>query len=679
MKESDLLALECVKRWLNEVNSEVSKQSYIRDLRVFTDHAGVNPDQLLAERVQDLRSDDVVVRLRADDRLRRFFEDDKAKATKSSKAHIIAAMKSFYKANGLALALKTPNIKRVGVDRIPTREEIQRLVQASDSARDQAMCIGQAENGMRIGSWVKIEWRHIADELNPITFIPKKIPMAIKIPDPLTQTGVTFILDDAAFYLRRWLATFEKLEPNTRIFNLSGDQAEAIVRELGVKIGINPGNKGRQPFHSHCLPYSSVVYTGSSIAQIGDLVNGLKSGQKRTVLTKNGKIESVTQGYQRKFNGSLIKICVGYTNIPLLITPEHPVLAIKTLHNFGQRRTKFKKEEISEEKLDWIPAGEMDRKCLIAFPRIKEIHDLAIITSDLAELFGWYVAEGCYDEKRKTMRLAQGSKKTKNIHRMNSLIEKCFGQSAYIYEQEGEKILTITSESFAPLFIQFGHNCYEKTIPSWFFYLPKEKQFSFLRGWFGGDGYIRKYAIEGATVSRKLAYQLRLLLARLGILHGFHQRRLSGDVLGRKCKSKDFYVLSISGQAMQKLTSGMKIPFSEKERNLTNYGWVSPNFIFFPIKKIEQVNYNKNVYNLQVSPSETYVTLHGVLHNCFRKRVQTILEDNTKRKTETIPLNWVDLMLDHIPRGSQGEAYSLPSVDQLRSAYAIAANQLRVF
>ena len=252
MKEPDLLKLECVKRWLAEIGSDESKKQYLRDLRVFTDFVGMDPDQLLAERVQDLRSEDVAVRLRADDRLRQFF--DNAKVAKSSKAHAIAALKSFYKANGLALSLKTPHVERTGVgDHIPTREEIQQLVQASDNARDQAMCIGQAENGMRIGGWVKVEWRHIADELNPTTFIPKKIPMAVKIPDPLTRTGVTFILDDATFYLRRWLATFEKLEPNTRIFNITPDTAESVIRELGIKIGINPGGRGRQPFHSHSL------------------------------------------------------------------------------------------------------------------------------------------------------------------------------------------------------------------------------------------------------------------------------------------------------------------------------------------------------------------------------------------------------------------------------------------
>jgi len=235
-----------------EVRSDESKKQYLRDMRVFTDHVGMDPDQLLAERVKDLRSDEVAIRLRADDRLRCFFNENTS--AQSSKVHVIAVLKSFYKASGVPLSLKTPKFEHVKInDYIPTREEIQRLVQATDNVRDQALCIGQAENGMRIGGWIRIEWRHIADELNPTTFMPKKIPMAVKIPDALTRTGVTFILDDAAHYLRLWLATFKKLEPNTRIFNIDEDQAECIIRELGIKIGINPGNKGRQPFHSHCF------------------------------------------------------------------------------------------------------------------------------------------------------------------------------------------------------------------------------------------------------------------------------------------------------------------------------------------------------------------------------------------------------------------------------------------
>ena len=69
-----------------------------------------------------------------------------------------------------------------------------------------------------------------------------------------------------------------------------------------------------------------------------------------------------------------------------------------------------------------------------------------------------------------------------------------------------------------------------------------------------------------------------------------------------------------------------------------------------------------------------------------RKRVQTILEsvrikiDEGPYKVDgTIPVNWVDLLLCHKPRGSQADAYSRPPEHILRSCYAQAMSQLRVF
>ena len=59
--------------------------------------------------------------------------------------------------------------------------------------------------------------------------------------------------------------------------------------------------------------------------------------------------------------------------------------------------------------------------------------------------------------------------------------------------------------------------------------------------------------------------------------------------------------------------------------------------------------------------------------HCFRKRVQTILEGSG------IPLNWVDYLLGHKPRGAQASAYSLPSDEQLKEAYRKAVPKLQIY
>lgn len=59
-------------------------------------------------------------------------------------------------------------------------------------------------------------------------------------------------------------------------------------------------------------------------------------------------------------------------------------------------------------------------------------------------------------------------------------------------------------------------------------------------------------------------------------------------------------------------------------------------------------------------------------HN-LRKMAQTVMED------AGIPLNWVDRILGHKPRGSQGAAYSLPTKEKLSEKYAIAMEALQIY
>jgi hypothetical protein len=44
-----------------------------------------------------------------------------------------------------------------------------------------------------------------------------------------------------------------------------------------------------------------------------------------------------------------------------------------------------------------------------------------------------------------------------------------------------------------------------------------------------------------------------------------------------------------------------------------------------------------------------------------------------------VPLNWVDRILGHVPRGAQGKTYSLPPVEKLREKYTKAMSKLTVF
>ena len=59
--------------------------------------------------------------------------------------------------------------------------------------------------------------------------------------------------------------------------------------------------------------------------------------------------------------------------------------------------------------------------------------------------------------------------------------------------------------------------------------------------------------------------------------------------------------------------------------------------------------------------------------HCFRKRFKTILDGTGA------PLAWVDLMMCHLPRGAEGQAYTRPHEDELREWYSKAVPKLLVY
>lgn len=243
--------LDSIKRWLAEVKSEESRRQYLRDVKIFCGWAKLTPDDLLQERAHDLASSNPIDRLKAKDRLMRFFVE--SPIAESSKSHVIAAMKSFYRANGMPLGMKTPRAERVrDRDYIPTREDIQRMVRACTSKRDATMIMVQAQTGLRIGALTSLQWKHIATDLNYPSLAPMRNPVQVLIPDAITQPGVTFICQDAAHCLRQLLLGRD-LKPDTPIFDIGPTAAMKMIRRVATKAGIVKEGKGVSEFRSHCF------------------------------------------------------------------------------------------------------------------------------------------------------------------------------------------------------------------------------------------------------------------------------------------------------------------------------------------------------------------------------------------------------------------------------------------
>lgn len=372
-----------------------------------------------------------------------------------------------------------------------------------------------------------------------------------------------------------------------------------------------------------CLTPDTKLYTAHSIYPIGDLKGNY------SVMDGETEFHTVEKLFSRHFKGELIKITPWYLNIPLRLTPEHPVFVASQV-----RSPQSTWREGFVPTFKWTQAEDLTDNDFMVFPRYKRMVDMTAITEDMAELFGWYVAEGCCTRKEKIestrsihVEFSFGKHEQEHINRVIELLRKCFGYEASVSPKRTASVVTFTSKIWGQLFAQFGPCSEEKRLPQWMLNLPLNKQYRLLKAMILGDGDITNESIRYSTVSERLAYELRLLLFRIGILHGIHKSESKKSMIeGRQVISSPSYLFTIGGKSASLLAKETGIPFNQGTEN-ANWGWVTEKYVLIPIRTSERESYDGVVCNLHLPPNESYVTLHGILHNCIEGHTMTALTE----------------------------------------------------
>jgi intein/homing endonuclease/glycosyltransferase involved in cell wall biosynthesis len=126
-----------------------------------------------------------------------------------------------------------------------------------------------------------------------------------------------------------------------------------------------------------CVPPDTIVVAKDGIKTIKDV----KVGDE--VLTHAGRFMRVVRVFKRRYKGKLVKIVpYGFENIGIELTPEHPVLVLRT-SRFKSR----KRELVLSEKPVWIRADEVKPgdAVLVPIPRVNKsniVFDLADFIRD---------------------------------------------------------------------------------------------------------------------------------------------------------------------------------------------------------------------------------------------------------------------------------------------------------
>jgi UDPglucose 6-dehydrogenase len=283
------------------------------------------------------------------------------------------------------------------------------------------------------------------------------------------------------------------------------------------------------------------------------------------------------------------------------------------------------------------------------------------IDKDFARLIGYYLSEGWISKDygrngviRKRIGICFGMHEREYINDVKNILNKLGIKFMEKIENSSHSII-ISSKILAYVFedvLNCGINCYTKNIPPQIFMAKEEIKWEFLKGLFRGDGGIvrlndgKNLNIEFATVSKKLAQSLLILLQSLGIIASV-----------KKCynnKSTTLtYIIRINGleqvkkigELFGKKWENYKDIANSYKRNIKPIGYKkSDNFAILEVKDIIKEHYNGYVYSVETENS-LLITSYGILvHNCFPKDVKALIKQFENNNIEPILIKATDIV-----------------------------------
>ena len=294
--------------------------------------------------------------------------------------------------------------------------------------------------------------------------------------------------------------------------------------------------------------------------------------------------------------------------------------------------------------LDYVPAGgyiaqegvlhyqkatqrSLDYRAEALLPRQYQMQAEISVTEDLCRLVGYFVAEGYarVEADGGTIQFTFHADEIELHEDVQHLMQRCMGISAKKITdnrpQNNQSVrLNFYSKPVAELFRAW---CYTddgyKKFPDFVWSLPDDYLKTMIAGYWSGDGSRSNAAYQAVSNSPYLIGQLRLLLQKLGVIAAFHSRRVKPTMVNGKpvIASGLQYSLHVSGTSVLKLAEIVGDPKHEplKTRRFRTHGHDWQDGYLLPIREVETLDYEGDVYNLETE-DHSYVTVAGCVHNC---------------------------------------------------------------
>lgn len=355
------------------------------------------------------------------------------------------------------------------------------------------------------------------------------------------------------------------------------------------------------------------------------------------VIGQNG-LQSVLTTFARPFCGKMYHIKAS-NMLPIIITGEHPLLASKSISSCGHINGFIENQWVSAK--DLMPKTKGKDGHYVFMPILKgqiSTYNIDIskfvknnnggwltrhknlnfpLNKETAWMLGLFVAEGSSCEKRKDLYVGLNHLEVQYQKRLSEAIS-ALGFSPRIRKKRTTKNVEFSSYVLSRAFRHWcGKTSSTKRIPE-FILLHNDLNIlkSFLEGYIDGDGCRTEKGFSCNTVSRLLATQLQLLIARLGQISSVCEVKTKDKCVieGRIVNQKDYFRINVH---------------SKKGNRDINSKRILENGILFPIKSIKTTDYNGTVHNIETQDN-TYLVNNLVVHNCHT----TVDKDKNPEKFE---------------------------------------------
>jgi NifU-like protein involved in Fe-S cluster formation/bacterioferritin-associated ferredoxin len=384
-----------------------------------------------------------------------------------------------------------------------------------------------------------------------------------------------------------------------------------------------------------CILPSTFVQKNPTAQSIQDVRIGDR------VLGHDGSFRPVQRLFRPSFAGKLISV---KNQMGVLVaTDDHLIFAKQIVRLVDSPFVHTKKKKLVPSA--WTHAGDLRKGDVVLYPIPKIIRNIKsivlprfpkkqfdfrsnllpsrlLITEEVLELFGYFVAEGHTKKDGSEVGFTFGDTEMKYVQRVQELLKKYFKVSASfrVRPQNGRIDVTAYNVHLAHLFqLWFGEAAVKKHIPEFVLMLPPRIQAGFIRGVWRGDGHFsaKRYQPRAGfvTVSQELLHQMRWLLLRQNIIPSLYAEKAKRIRGVSHQASHRIHIGDMN--SLEHLAVILKIPFQrDSKKRHAEEVWSDEDFVYLPVRSVERVSFHGRLHNFEVAKSHTYATDAFLVHNC---------------------------------------------------------------